>query len=382
MVGSKQMSASKSKRFLIIASFPKSIITFRGKLIETLIEKGAEVHVAAPDLQQPCVVRDSLEKMGVRVHEISLKRTGMNPFADIITVFELWKLMRSVKPHHSLCYTVKPVIYGSIAGWLAKIPHRFALVTGLGYAFTGTGRGVTRKILHRMYAFALARVEKVFFQNPDDDDLFRELGIIKDTNTVVVHGSGVDVDEYKKSPLSTEPHFLLIARLLGDKGVREYAEASRVIRQRYPQAICSLVGWIDENPDAIEQYEVEQWNSSGWINFLGRLDDVREAIAASNIYVLPSYREGTPRTVLEAMSMGRPIITTDVPGCRETVVDGENGYLVSAKSVDELITAMVRFIENPELIQRMGNQSRIIIETKYDVRKVNNVMLEEMGITI
>jgi glycosyltransferase involved in cell wall biosynthesis len=368
---------------LIIASYPNSIIPFRGKFIVDLLNRGFEVHVAAPGIKKNEEVRSALEKLHVIVHDISLQRTGMNPVIDVITLCSIYKLMRSIKPNYSLCYTVKPVIYGSIAGWLARVPHRFAMITGLGYAFTGSGRSVTRNIIHRLYSFALARVDKVFFQNPDDANLFKDLGITKPhTRVMVVNGSGVDIEEYKKTPLSTEPHFLLIARLLGDKGVREYAEAARIMKEKYPQTVCNLVGWTDENPDAIEQHEVEQWSANGCIQFLGRLDDVRESIAASNIFVLPSYREGTPRTVLEAMAMGRPIITTDVPGCRETVKDGKNGYLVTAKSVDELITAMVKFVENPDSIQRMGNQSRLIIETKYDVRKVNKIMLNEMGITI
>ena len=377
------MIKSNKKTFLLVASYPNSIIAFRGKLIEEILNRGFEVHVAAPNIKSNKNVCAALEKIGVYIHEISLQRTGMNPLTDVITLFSTWKLMRKIRPNFSLCYTVKPVIYGSIAGWLTRVPHRFALITGLGYAFTGTDRGVTRKILRRMYGFALARVEKVFFQNPDDEKLFKDLGITKDkATTVVVHGSGVDIEEYSQSPLPTAPHFLLIARLLGDKGVREYAEASRLVRQKYPHVLCSLVGWIDDNPDAIQEQELTRWENNGDIHFLGRLDDVREAISSSNVYVLPSYREGTPRTVLEAMSMGRPIITTDVPGCRETVTEGENGYLVQAKSVCELVAAMQKFIENPQYISQMGERSRQLAESKYDVRTVNNTMLDEIGITV
>ncbi|MEQ8800540.1 MAG: glycosyltransferase, partial [Haliea sp.] len=183
------------------------------------------------------------------------------------------------------------------------------------------------------------------------------------------------------SPLPENgPNFLLIARLLGDKGVREYVAAASKVRERHPDARFRLVGFIDGNPDSITQRELEQWIVDGDIDYLGELDDVRPAIADASVYVLPSYREGTPRTVLEAMSMGRPIITADAPGCRETVSHGDNGYLVPVKAVDELVEAMEYFITRPDLIHQMGARSREIAVEKYEVQKVNAQMLEGMGI--
>jgi glycosyltransferase involved in cell wall biosynthesis len=258
------------------------------------------------------------------------------------------------------------------------------LVTGLGYAFTGEAsgkRGLLRKLIQKLYRFGLSKGHKVFFQNPDDQALFRQLDLLPvDIPSCVVNGSGVDVADYSVAPLRDEPSFLLIARLLGDKGVREYANAARKVKLQHPQVSFKLVGWIDDNPDAIGQHELDEWVNSGTLEFLGKLTDVRPAIAGSNVYVLPSYREGTPRTVLEAMAMGRPVITTDAPGCRETVVDGDNGFLVSVQSVDELVSAIIRFIEEPELTARMGQRSRQIAEETYDVHKVNEFMLSEMGI--
>ena len=230
---------------------------------------------------------------------------------------------------------------------------------------------------------SLKRAAKVFFQNQDDETLFRQLELLPSSiPSVVVNGSGVDLSVFEVAPISLSTiDFLLIGRLLGDKGVREYEQAARKIKVRYPQAIFRLVGWIDTNPDAIRQVELDDWVAAGTLEFVGKIEDVRPIIAASTVYVLPSYREGTPRTVLEAMAMGRPIITTDAPGCRETVIDGENGFLVPVKSVDALVDAMLKFIEDPMLAPRMGKRSREIAEEKYDVHKVNAVMLREMGIT-
>ncbi|PHQ16521.1 glycosyltransferase family 4 protein [Marinobacter profundi] len=370
--------------FLLIASFPDSLIKFRGPLLRALVAKGLRVHVAAPDLSSATAISDELAAMGVQVHEIGLRRTGTNPLADLRTVAELRRLMVRIKPDYVLGYTIKPVIYGSIAAWLARVPYRFALVTGLGYAFTGEAsgkRGLLRKLIQRLYRFGLSRTHKVFFQNPDDEALFRNLHLLPASiSSRVVNGSGVDVADYAVAPLPENPAFLLIARLLGDKGVREYARAAQEIRARFPAVRFQLVGWIDDNPDAIAQQELDDWTESGALEFVGKVSDVRPAIAECSVYVLPSYREGTPRTVLESMAMGRPVITTDAPGCRETVEDGKNGFLVPVQAVDELVEVMVRFIETPELTARMGERSRQIAEEKYDVHKVNKFMLKEMGI--
>lgn len=377
-------------RFLIIASHPVSVLKFRGHLIQALKNKGYEVHIASPLFESyPEIVR-KLKSLGYNIHDISMQRTGTNPLADTKTLKSLYMLMRDIKPTYVLAYTIKPVIYGILAAWAARVPHKFALITGLGYAFqqveeTGK-RSYFQKIIHELYRQALSKTDKVFFQNPDDLNLFKQLRLISNkTPTAIVNGSGVDTSEYNIAPLPAsnkqpEIRFLLIARLLADKGVREYAKAAKTIKNKYPEVNFDLVGLIDSNPTAISQQELDEWVDEGLLNFWGRLDDVRPAIAVSSIYVLPSYREGTPRTVLEAMSMGRPVITTDAPGCRETVVDSYNGYLVPVKSVDGLVKAMEEFILNPELISTMGKASRKIAEDKFDVHSVNNIMINEMNL--
>lgn len=368
---------------LLVASFAGSIMVFRGPLVRALRERGMEVDIAAPDLGDvPGVVAD-IASLGVTLHDIPLQRTSTNLLADAGLLLSLYRLFRRVSPELVLPYTVKPVVYGTIAAWLAGVPRRYALVTGLGYAFTGTRQGLLTRLIRQLYRFSLGKAHKVFFQNPDDERLFRQLRLLSPSvPSVVVNGSGVDVTAYPVRPLPDgAPVFVMIGRLLGDKGVREYAAAARRIRASEPSARFQLIGWIDSNPDAIAQAELDDWIADGTLEFLGKLEDVRPAIAAATVYVLPSYREGTPRTVLEAMAMGRPVITTDAPGCRETVVDGGNGFLVPVKSVDALVEAMLKFIGNPALAPSMGKRSREIAEEKYDVDKVNAVMLREMGIT-
>ena len=347
---------------------------------------GHEVHAAAPDLLLHEAVASTLRSWNVLVHDAPVQRTGTNPWNDLRTLWSLRSLMRSLSPDLVLTYTAKPVIYGTLAAALAGIPRRFALITGLGYAFTGHARGLRasiKSVLMGLYRVALGRCTLVFFQNPDDLDLFRQHGLLPErVPACVVNGSGIDVESFSPAPLPAKGRidFLLIARLLGDKGIREYAAAARTLRRRYPQVRCRIAGWIDDNPDAIAQSELDEWTASGDIEYLGRLMDVRPALADCHVYVLPSYREGTPRTVLEAMAMGRPIITTDAPGCRQTVQSGDNGFLVAVGSADELVQAMSRFVDDQGLIDRMGQRSRAIAERQFDVDKVNAVMLQQMGL--
>ena len=378
-------------KFLIISSFLPSVLNFRGKLLESIYSKGLEIHILAPDLAFFSAEHEKLLSLGYYIHEIPMQRTGTNPASDLKTLLNMYALIKKIKPDYVLSYTIKPVIYGTLAAWLAKVPNRYALITGLGYAFqnveTHSKRSIFQKLVHGLYQQALSRSHKAFFQNPDDLKLFQDLNLLKSqTPSVVVNGSGVNVTDFNILPLPTNEQqqakisFLLIARLLIDKGVREYAQAAEIIKQKHPNVEFNLVGWIDENPAAITQQELDQWVTKKTVKYWGKLTDVRPAIAESSVYVLPSYREGTPRTVLEAMAMGRAIITTDAPGCRETVVDGDNGFLVEVKSVESLVEAMQKFIHQPELIEKMGNRSREIALHKYDVHQVNTHMMQEMGL--
>lgn len=375
-----------SNILLITAGHSTSLSNFRGLLIEALCSHGLEVHAAAPNLLADEATHKWLAARGVICHDVPINRTGLNPLRDLYAFLELFRLMKHIKPSTYLGYTIKPVIWGGMAATLARVPQRVALITGLGYAFTGRAHGkraVIQWVVRRLYALALRFTSLVFFQNPDDLCEFRNLGLVTEQQPVIVlNGSGVDLVSYSEAvlPDSGSVNFLLIARLLGDKGVREYIAAASRIIEKYPNVKFHLVGGLDPNPDGLGEAEVLGWVNAKIVQWSGVLADVRPAIAACHVYVLPSYREGTPRSVLEAMAMGRPVITTDAPGCRETVVDSDNGFLVPVKDVEALAEAMFRFIEAPELIAQMGQRSRAIAEDKYDVHKVNAAMLEGMGL--
>ncbi|MFA0031223.1 MULTISPECIES: glycosyltransferase family 4 protein [unclassified Vibrio] len=370
------------KKFALIASYPGSILTFRGALITAIQNQGYQVHVLCPDASSE--LRFELEANEVVVHNVPLQRTGLNPVSDFKTIITMVKLLKEIKPEYALGYTIKPVIYGSFSAKLAGVNHIGSLITGLGYAFTGEAAGkrkVIQSILHKLYKLALSFNSTIFFQNGDDKALFQKLNLLpKSLDPIVVNGSGINVEKFVSVPQPDQCDFLLIARLLGDKGVREYAAAAKKLKASHPDLTCRLVGWIDENPDAISQVELDEWTSEGYIEFLGKLSDVQEAIEQTSVYVLPSYREGTPRTVLEAMAMARPIITTDAPGCKETVVDGVNGYFVPVKDSDKLYQRMVELVESKVLVKKMGEASRKMAEEKFDVHKVNDTMLYGLGI--
>ena len=344
-----------------------------------MVKLGNEVVAVAPDINEK--VQHQLAKLGVSSRVVQLNRTSMNPLKDLFLIKELYSLHREEKADYLLSYTVKPVVYGSIATRLAGNKNIYSIITGLGYAFTehGLRQRIIRGMLLFLYRLALPWNCKVFFQNPDDLELFVSKGLAKPDQAVLVNGSGVDLQYFNERPLPVGiVHFLLIARLLAEKGIREYVEAARSLHKKYPSVCFLLVGPVDPNPGGIRIEEVHAWHDEGIIEYRGAVDDVRPIIEQTSVYVLPSYREGTPRTVLEAMAMGRVVITTDSPGCRETVVDGNNGFLVPPKDVSALAEAMEKFIKQPELIQPMGKAARRIAEDKYDAHKVNKEILKAM----
>ena len=372
-------------QLLVLSSHAPSLVNFRGPLIEALLARGIEVHAAAPDLMGDGKVRSWLEARGVVCHDAPFARTGLNPFHDLLALVRLRRLMRRVSPGLVLTYTVKPNIWGALAAASLGIPS-VAMVTGLGYAFTDTGRAslmqrLLRHILRRLYRAATDRNRKVIFQNPDDRDDFIAAGCLRDPSKAgMVNGSGVDMAHYARAPLPEAPVFLMIARLLNAKGVREYAEAAAALRKRHPQARCLLAGPFDPGPDGISRRDLDAWVAGG-LEYLGALDDVRPALAQARVYVLPSfYREGTPRSVLEAMAMGRAIVTTDAPGCRETIRHGVEGYLVPPRDAAALAGAMDLMLREPVRTAQMAEAAFARAQEKYDAGSVNREMLLLLGL--
>jgi glycosyltransferase involved in cell wall biosynthesis len=372
-----------TKKLLLIASYAPSLITFRYHLIQAMMASGYEVVACAP-LDGDAVsddVANQLAKINVKFLPIHLKRTSFNPFSDLITIYKLSVLMRSHKITSILSYTMKPVIYASIAAKLVGNINIYSMITGMGYVFSADGfKGrLVKKLTILLLRFAIRFNKKVFFQNSDNLSDFRSYGILKkNQQSTIINGSGICLAEFIPTTYPSGLVFLLVARLLVNKGIREYVAAANIIKKSYPHVRFLLVGWLDKNPNSITENELQSWINSSVIEYLGRLTDVRPAIAQASVFVLPSYSEGTPRSVLEAMAMSRSIITTDVPGCRETVIDGENGFLVPKQDDVALAAAMLKFINDPQLIATMGSKSRQIAVEKYDVHKVNQTILNSM----
>ncbi len=372
--------------FLIIASYPKSIYLFRGDLIRDLKRKGFNVHVAAPfkDTDSNSPYLKELAKLGVSLHSYPLSRRGVNIFQDLKTLLILCKIIFKISPDFVLSYTIKPVIYGTMISFFMRVPNRFALITGLGTNFVnygGSNDTFSKKLVRFLYKISLKLSTKTIFQNNDDKDLFITERIMIDNYKIhVVDGSGVNLNYYKKASFPDSLRFLFVGRFLRSKGLIEFIEAAKIINSKNKNIKFTIAGSIEEGGDAIPFDEINDSIKTGVIENLGYLNDIRVAIANSSVFVLPSYREGTPRSVLEAMAMGRAIITTRAPGCRETVRDGFNGFLVRTGSVEDLVEAMNLFKDDHDLIQKMGKNSLKLVTKKYDVKIINKNMFKIMNI--
>lgn len=354
-------------RIAIVINTSWNIFNFRMGLIKALRNEGHEVIAVAPKDKYATLIREE----GFAFHHIAMDNKGANPVKDLLLIERLRRLYKKIKPDVIFHYTIKPNIYGTLAAKTLKIPV-VNNVSGLGTVFLHKNR--TARVARGLYKLAFRYPYHVFFQNVEDKKLFERIGLVKEQLTGLLPGSGVDLDTFHVAPLPRHdrPHFLLIARLLFDKGVCELIEAIRILKSKNYTFQCDVVGNIDPSANlGVSQAEVDEWVSEGLINYKGVTDDVREHILRADCVVLPSYREGTPRSLLEAGAMGRPLITTNVSGCREVVQHDYNGYLCRAKDAQALADAMERFMLLPEREkEQLGQNSRRYIKENFDQKLV------------
>lgn len=365
-------------KFILISPKNRTTYNFRGDLIKEIISRGYEVIVTGPNADEI----EKVKELGVRFELIPLNKTGLNIMADIKYLTSLIKLLRKEKPDVTLGYTIKPVIYGSIAAKLAGLKNINSMITGAGYVFTA--KSIKAKIIKFfvsiLYRIGLSCTDKVIFQNKDDMDEFVESRLLKKDKCFLVNGSGVNMSKFSTTTFPETLTFFMLSRIMHSKGVKEYLEAAKIVKAKFPETRFMLLGAVENLQDSLKMEDLMPYINAGIIDYFEETHDVVSFYRQSSVYVLPSYREGTPRTVLEAMAMGRPIITTDSPGCKETVRDGQNGFLIPIKDSVALAEKMEWFIVNKEQINTMGQESYELCLEKFDVKKVNQKMLEYMNI--
>uniref|UniRef100_A5WBZ8 Glycosyl transferase, group 1 n=1 Tax=Psychrobacter sp. (strain PRwf-1) TaxID=349106 RepID=A5WBZ8_PSYWF len=373
-------------KIIIIGTVAASFYGFRAELIRTLIKNRHQVYAYTTDYREEDLVK--IKQLGANPIPYKLSRGGLNPFKDIYSTLLLAKSIKTIEPDVVFSYFSKPVIFGTLAAKLAKTPKVIGMLEGLGYVFTDQPQGIDiktsiiKKLQVTLYRISLPRLDTFILLNHDDPIDLLDKYNIKINNIEVLGGIGLDLKKYPLTPIPKLPvNFIFIARLLKEKGIFEFIEAAKKVKQQYPSTKFTVLGAIDwENPGALKQYELDKLIELNLVEYPGHVDNIQSWIASSHVFVLPSYREGLPRSTQEAMAMGRPVITTDVPGCRETAVNGLNGFIVERWNSKALEEKMIYFIENPDQIEKMGLESYKMAQKKFDAEKTNQKLLKILGL--
>jgi glycosyltransferase involved in cell wall biosynthesis len=374
------------KKIFLVVNDLVTATNFRKDLMKTLNNLGHDVAVISPSqsnfVNSSEILNDS-QKLSFRHIHISINRVSLNPFASLKYILFLSKILKSERPDRVLLYTPKIVIFGSIASRIAGVHKVYSTITGLGYAFASQSfkAKFLSVLLKALYKVALSFNAKVFFQNSDDRNYFLTNTLVNNNKSFLINGSGVNINEFQpRAKLDQRYIFLMIARIIPEKGVYEFVQAARIVKQKHPNIVFQLLGPLESESPAILPQTVSDWNKEGVIEYISEKSDVKPFIANCNTFVLPSYREGTPKSVLEAMAMGKPIITSDVPGCREPVIDRVNGYLVPPRNSYLLAESMLSIYEDEHFAKLAGVKSLEIIKDKYDVIKVNKFFMQALEI--
>ena len=366
-------------KIFVLASDSKYALNFRGDLMHRMVMDGHEVYAVVLDRK----FEPELNALGIKLVDISFGRTNINPFGDISLVFKYMKLFKKEKPDKIFSYTSKPVLYGSIAAGLCGIKDVYSLVPGMGYVFGRSGifARLLGLIVCALYFFAFACCKKVFFQNDDDIEYFTHRKIIKKEKCVKINGSGVNLARFAVCDVPNRISFIMASRLLRSKGVGEYLKAAEIVKRHHPDVVFRLIGGFDANPDSMVREDIQPYIDTNTIEYCGEVDDVRPYLKDSSVLVLPTYyNEGLPRSILEALAMGRPVITTAWKGGAEAVIDGKTGFLVPIKDIRELAKKMNWLVTHPSAVKAMGQAGVDSAIQKYDVNKVNDNILEAMGL--
>ncbi|MDX7998849.1 glycosyltransferase family 4 protein [Xenorhabdus sp. Reich] len=367
-------------KILLIGNQSNTIILFRKNFIKLMIQKKIIVHTLTMDFNKGNFER--IKSLGAHPEQYKFSRSGINPISDIINTIRLSKKIKEINPDIVLCFFPKPIIFGSIASKIAQVTKIYSLFEGLGYTFTETNnrinikKTIIKKLQILLYKISLPLSNKVLFLNKDDqNEIISNHKVFVKTSSVI-GGIGVDINEFTYTPISStrKIHFSMVSRLLVEKGVREFIEAAKIVKQDYPFVEFSIAGSVDDNPGGITSTELELWQRENIVTFKGQISNIKDFLIDSSVFVLPSYREGVPRSTQEAMAIGRAILTTDVPGCRDTVIDGYNGFLVPPYNSKALANKMIQFLNNPDLLNSMGLASRKLAVERFD----ENVFCERL----